>query len=377
MGVDMNRRNFLKMMGAASVLTPIQAASRPLTNFSIKADALGANPPRIRMILVGESGLEYLDGLVRDISSPIRNWRPQDILYLDRYGDLAICPSRVNSPFPHGVGGGWKICAQAIHDPTETTSWFQRSEPAITEFISNSDWLFIVAALDNPMAFVASEKIATIARDAGVMSVAIVGTPYVGPISFSNGNALGSEALNKATMYVVDRMSEICQCTIPDLGGWSRDSNYEDGYEWSFYGSESALHMVADMATRMDWFAQISDALTTSGVCMVGSGYGSPENLRAAIEDAITYSGPCEWWGDTHITSTGAIFKISGGNEDMASRMKKALSLELLMPSIFLHYGQPFWRDDANFTIATSTSDSLYGGEECIIEVISTGVTSV
>jgi hypothetical protein len=269
--------------------------------------------------------------------------------------------------------GSWKICEQAINDPAETAYRFQRSKSAITQFISKSDWIFIVSALDNSMAFVASETIAAIARDAGVMSFAIVGTPYIRPISFANGKELGSKALNEATMQVVERMSEICQCTILDNGMWCTDSDYKDGYEWSFYGSELALHMVAEIATRIDWCAQMGDSLFTSGVSMVGSGYGSPENLQAAIEDAITYAGPCEWWGDMHITSTGAIFKIIG-DEASANRMKKALLLKLHEPSKFLHFGNPFWLDGASFHIVTSSPDDVRDTGDCSIQVLSMGV---
>jgi len=362
------------MIGAATALAPIQVTGLPLNNLSIKSAAAGDGLPRLRMILVGESSLEYLNDLVRDTSSLIPSWRPQDILYLDQYGGLVICPSSINSSRVHPPQSSWKICDQAINDLSEVAYWFQRSEAAITQFIGNSDWLFIVTALDNPMAFVASEKIAAIARDAGVMSVAIVGTPYARPIRFSHGDALGSASLNEATMRVVERMSEICQCTIPDNGGLNRNSNYIDGYEWSFYGSELALHMISEWAAKKDVVARMGNALSTAGVCMVG--FGIDENLHAAIEEAITYSGPCEWWGDTHITSTGAIFRIIG-DQDRVSRMKEALLQELREPSKFLHYGTPFWLDGANFHIVTSSPDYMRDEDYCSIHVLSMGVALV
>ncbi|MEQ1532590.1 MAG: hypothetical protein HOO97_01655 [Sideroxydans sp.] len=361
------------MMGAASVLTPIQAASLPLNNFSIKADALGADLPRIRMILVGESSLKYLDSLVCDTLSSMPNWRPQDILYLDNSGYLVICPARIERFIPYRVGDDWEISEQAIADHAETASRFQRSESGITQFIRDSDWLLIVAALDNPMAFFASEKIATIARDAGVMSVSVVGTPYLAGLMEADGRWAHSEVLSGATIDVAERMSAICQCTIPDNGFWGQGA---DSLSWGFYMSESALHMISEMATRIDCCAQIGDAIASSGVCMVGERYATFEHMRPAIEEVLLEYSSSDWWGDMQITSTGAIFQIAG-EVDKASLMKDALSQYLSKPSQFLRNGSPFWRDEANFYIVTSTSGYLHDADDCLIRIFSTGVAPI
>lgn len=372
----MDRRNFLNMMGTASVLVPINALGISLNGFSEHESINQTALPRIRMILVGEASFECLAGLeyAHEDDSPIRNWHPQDILYLNADGKLEMYSAETNYSRPSLGADGWKACEQTLNNQAETIAAFKEAEPEIARFLQNCDWLLFVVTLDNPMAFVAGERIATIAKNAGVMSVAVVGMPYTLEIIEGKPSGYYNKTLRSASHIVVGKMAAICCCTIPDEGSWS--GNGDDQHRsWSFLDSNMALCLVSKIAIRKDCCAQIGDAIASSGVCMVGMGYSEPNPAKAKIESAISESQ--YWLGhEMQLTSSGAIFNIIG-NEDKAGQMKEELLLTLHEPSKILRNGKAFWPDDANFHIVMSSPEYMNDMDYCFIKVLSMGVAEV
>lgn len=374
--MGMNRRNFLKMMGAASVLVPINTLGIPVRGMPDHDNLNQSALPRVRMILVGEASLEYLDGLVHPhaVDSPIRNWSPQDIVYLNADGELEVCPSQINRTRTSRVADGGEVCEQALRDLSQMATLFNKVEAEVMQFIQGCDWLLIVVALDSPIAFVSGERIASLARKVGVLSVAVVGTPYLDGHVEADASWNRSEALSVASQDVVRRLEVICHCTIPDNGMWG----YGDApWHWGFIWAADAVKLVSDVATRIDCCAQIGDSLATSQGCLFGSDYHGFELPKAAIEEAISDIASVYWLGNERsLVSSGAIIQVIGGKSRI-EQIKQDVTLALQEPSKILRNGKPFWSDDASFQIITSSPDYMGEEEFGFIQVLSMGVVEI
>lgn len=372
----MDRRDFIKMMGVTSALWPLQILSVPINVFSECNNSSQSALPRVKMILVGEASLEYLDSLVHvhAVDSPILEWRLQDILYLNADGKLEVCPAKTNRSRSSRVAAGWKVCEQTLDNLAQTTKAFKEVEPELIRFIQGCDWLLIVVALDNPMAFVAGEEVSAIAKDAGVMSVAVVGTPYLDGLYDAEGDWSRSEALSTSSQVVVEKMAAICQCTIPDNGMWGYGESSKD---WGFMWPSDAVKLVSEVATRIDCCTQIGDLLATSQGCLFGGDFHEFELPKAAIEEAISDIASVYWLGNERpLVSSGAIIQVIGG-KSRVEQIEQNVKLALQEPSKILRNGKPFWSDGASFQIVTSSPDYMSEEEFGFIQVLSMGVVEV
>jgi len=351
----------------------VEIVTMPLNDISKHGSFNQSTLPRVRMILVGEASGHYLAGLkcAHEQDSPIVNWNPKDILYLNADGAVEMYAEEDSRSRSSPTMDGWKACEQALNRPAETIAAFNEAEPEINRFIHGCDWLLLVVTLDNPMAFVAGERIANIANEAGVMSVAVIGTPYIRDAEEDAKVWHCNPASSAANQAVFERMAAICHCTISDEGFWSK-SDDEQHWSWMFYQSTMALCLISKMGTRKDCCVQIGDAISESGICIVGCNFSEFEHPKAVIEDALSIS---ENWlgGEVQLTSSGAIFHIIG-NVDKVEQMKRGVLLALEEPSKLMRNDKPFWANDASFHIVTSTPEYMREEDFCFIQVLSMGV---
>ncbi|MDH2915530.1 MAG: hypothetical protein PXX77_01505 [Gallionella sp.] len=353
----------------------VEIVTMPLNDISKHGSFNQSTLPRVRMILVGEASGHYLAGLkcAHEQDSPIVNWNNKDILYLNADGALEMYAEEDGRSRSGPVMDGWKACEQALNNQDETIKAFKEAEPEINRFIHGCDCLLLVVTLDNPMAFVAGEGIANIANEAGVMSVAVIGTPYIREAVEDAKVWHCNPASSAANQAVIERMAAICHCSIPDEGFWSRSGEEQD-WSWMFYQSTMALCLFSKMATRKDCYVQIGDAIATSGVCMVGCNYSEFEHPKAAIEDALGESS--RWIECDGQRASGAIFHIIG-NVEKVEQMKRGVLLALEEPSKILRNDKPFWASDASFHIVTSTPEYMREEDFCFIQVLSMGVVEI
>lgn len=178
----MDRRTFLKAMGAVFASIPFNTSGSQQTASPSGNEKAVASPPRFRLIAVGNASvpnvLEYFD-------SSIPGLHPDEMMYLDKDGLLRRC-SGLSDADCCGIEESRLACNRSIGHLDAIRSGLGKSEREIAEFVRDGEWLFIYAVLDNAVAFAASERIARIARGAGVKTIAFVATPYD-----YTGNTLG------------------------------------------------------------------------------------------------------------------------------------------------------------------------------------------
>ena len=272
----------------------------------------------IKVIGVGGAGCNAVNRIIED-------YNPQDVIFIAANTDLqALKRSQAKTHLPlgrettHGLGAGGnpKVGEDAANEQKDD----------IREFISGSDMVFITAGMGGGTGTGGAPVIAKIAKEMGILTVAVVTTPFKfeGPVRMQNA-ITGIERLkeNVDALIVVpnEKLLEYAQVektiTIPE-GFKVADGVLRDG-----------ILGIANLITTPGYinldFADINTIMRGKGEAFMGIGEGKGENMAV---DAITNALCNRIQENTDITgATGIILNITSGPDLSMTDLDKIVSL--------------------------------------------------
>lgn len=367
----MDRRTFLKAMGAVFASIPFNTSGSQQAASPSGNEKTVAAPPRFRLIAVGNASTH---NILESFDSSIPDLHPDEMMYLDKDGLLRRC-SGLSDADCCGIEESRLACNRSIGHLDTVRSRLGESEREIAEFVRGGEWLFIYAVLDNAVAFAASERIARIARDAGVKTIAFVATPYEctnNTFGYAEEFKCRNEMLGAASRAVVEGLYASCNGVFHNEGVWHSEEDLTPNW---FTQQNVTVNVLAKIFSRTEYAEQLDRMLVHAGNCV--KDYAVENDARKAVQYAIyPYAWPNRDGLDRHVTSGGAIIVVTG-HPDNVDKLKHDILDELKTPSVFHREGYPpFWRDGSEFLVVTNPYADCAIEHSCVVTIFSTGVSA-
>jgi cell division protein FtsZ len=227
----------------------------------------------------------------------------------------------------------------------------------IQELVEGADMLFITAGMGGGTGTGAAPIVAEIAREMGILTVAVVTKPF----SFEGKRQRVAEAGIEALKQHVDSLIIIPNDRLMEVLG--EDVSYED----AFRASNDVLHgAVAGIAEVINCpglvnvdFADVRTVMSENGVAMMGSAMAAgPDRAQVAAERAVA-SPLLE---DVNLTGArGVLVNIT------ASKSLKLKEVHEVMNTI-----RSFTADDATVIYGNVIDDNI--GEQLRVTIVATGL---
>ncbi len=227
----------------------------------------------------------------------------------------------------------------------------------ITDCISGADMLFITAGMGGGTGTGAAPVVAEIARDLGILTVAVVTKPFAFEGKRQKVAAVGIDQLKQHVDSLIiipnDRLMEV-------LGD---DVTYEDAFRASNDVLNGAVAGIAEVINcpgmvNVD-FADVRTVMSENGVAMMGSATASgPERAQMAAEQAV-HSPLLE---DIHLSGArGVLVNIT------ASHTMKLKEVHEVMNTI-----RSFTAEDATVIYGSVIDDAI--GDALRVTIVATGL---
>lgn len=236
---------------------------------------------------------------------------------------------QIGASLTKGLGAG--------ADPEVGKAAAEESREAITEILRGTDLLFITAGMGGGTGTGAAPVIASIAKDLGILTVAVVTKPFSfeGNIRMKNAE-LGISNLRKSVDTLV---------IIPNdklISSYSRDITMVDAFKRADDVLRQGISGISDLIVfpsliNLD-FADVKTVMSNRGMAHMGLGIGKGQNKTVdAIKQAV-YSPLLE---TTIEGSTGLIINITGGEDLTIFEVYEGVKLvrDVLDPSATLIFG--------------------------------------
>lgn len=306
------------------------------------------NLVKIKIIGIGGGGdnavSRMYDDKIKNIELAIMNTEEQILNKLEIPTKIQIGPKTTR-----GLGAG------ANPDVGEASAIESKEE--IKKYLTGTDMLFLTAGMGGGTGTGAISVVAGIAKELGILTVAIVTKPFLfeGRSRMNKAN-LGIEKLypNVDALVVIqnDRLIKIAD----------RSTSLEDAFEFADIILKHGVKSVTDLITTVGEinidFADIKAVMQNKGMAYMGMGRARGENrleeaTRMAISNPLT---------ETKINGAkGVIFNVKGSQN--LSLMEINDGIKLVNDVV---------DEDANIIFGTSIDDSM--GEDVFVTVIATGV---
>ena len=249
-----------------------------------------------------------------------------------------------------GAGANPDIGRQAALDDRER----------ILEVLGGSDMVFITAGMGGGTGTGAAPVIAEIAKEAGILTVAVVTKPF--PFEGKKRRAVAEKGIDELSQFVDSLITIPNEKLLPVLG---KDISLIGAFAAANDVLLGAVQGIADLITRPGLinvdFADVRTVMSEMGMAMMGSGVASgPNRAREAAEKAI--ASPL--LDDINLQGArGILVNIAGGPglaigefDEVGSAVKE------------------FASDDANVVIGLSIDPDL--GDELRVTVVATGLAN-
>lgn len=314
------------------------------------ADAQPTDGARIKVIGVGGAGNNAVDRMIE------ANVAKAEFIAINT--DLqqlktvkAPVALQIGSKLTQGLGAGAK--------PEIGQKAAEESEAAIKELLENTEMVFITAGMGGGTGTGAAPVIAKLAKEMGILTVAVVTKPFFfeGPQRARNAES-GIEQLSANVDAIV---------TIPNdllLKTADKKISIKDSFrladEVLRQGVEGIIEVIAQNGIISCDFADVSTIMRDSGVAHMGIGIGKGENaaqdaVRAAIESPLL---------ETSISGAhNVLLNITGGTEFSLVDMGEVSSIVREMVS-----------QDATIIVGTAVDEELK--DEIKVTLIATGLNS-
>jgi cell division protein FtsZ len=227
----------------------------------------------------------------------------------------------------------------------------------IEEMVGGADMLFITAGMGGGTGTGAAPVVAAIAREMGILTVAVVTKPFAFEGKRQKVAALGIDALKQHVDSLIiipnDRLMEV-------LGD---EVSYEDAFRASNDVLNGAVAGIAEVINcpgivNVD-FADVRTVMSENGVAMMGSALAAgPERAQMAAEQAV-HSPLLE---DIHLSGArGVLVNIT------ASKSLKLKEVHEVMNTI-----RSFTAEDATIIYGSVIDDAI--GEHLRVTIVATGL---
>ena len=241
-------------------------------------------------------------------------------------------------------------------DPSVGEKSAEESRDEIAEAISNTDMLFITAGMGGGTGTGAAPVVAQIARDLGILTVAVVTTPF----TFEGGKrAANAERGIRELQKSVDSLIVVSNDKLLDVVDES--TSFEEAFNMADQVLKFGVAGISDLVAipgliNLD-LADVTRVMKDAGICHMGIGRASGEDrAQVAIKQAI--NSPLL---DTNIEgATGVILNFTGGRGMRLSEIDAA-------SSIVRNEASP----EAEIIVGAVVDDSLE--DELMITVIASG----
>ena len=248
-----------------------------------------------------------------------------------------------------GLGAGAK--------PEVGRSAAEEDRERITELITGADMLFITAGMGGGTGTGAAPVVAEIARQLGILTVAVVTKPFAFEGKRQKVAAVGIEQLKEHVDSLIiipnDRLMQV-------LGD---DVTYEDAFRASNDVLNGAVAGIAEIINcpgmvNVD-FADVRTVMSENGVAMMGSATASgPERAQMAAEQAV-HSPLLE---DIHLSGArGVLVNITAG------KSMKLKEVHEVMNTI-----RSFTAEDATVIYGSVIDDAI--GDALRVTIVATGL---
>ena len=272
----------------------------------------------IKVIGVGGAGCNAVNRIIED-------YNPQDVVFIAANTDLqALKRSQAETHLPlgrettHGLGAGGnpKVGEDAANEQKDD----------IKEFIEGSDMVFITAGMGGGTGTGGAPVIAKIAKDMGILTVAVVTTPFdlEGPVRMQNA-LTGIERLKEN----VDALIVVPNQKLIEFAQVEKTVTMQEGFRIADGVLRDGILGIANLITspgdiNLD-FADINTIMRGKGEAFMGIGEGKGENMAV---DAITNALCNKVQENTDITgATGIILNITSGPDFTMPDLQKILNL--------------------------------------------------
>ena len=241
-------------------------------------------------------------------------------------------------------------------DPSVGEKSAEESRDEIAEAISNTDMLFITAGMGGGTGTGAAPVVAQIARDLGILTVAVVTSPFTFEGAKRAANAeRGIRELQKS----VDSLIVVSNDKLLDVV--DDNTSFEEAFNMADQVLKFGVAGISDLVAipgliNLD-LADVTRVMKDAGICHMGIGRASGEDrAQVAIKQAI--NSPLL---DTDIEgATGVILNFTGGRGMRLSEIDAA-------SSIVRNEASP----EAEIIVGAVVDDSLE--DELMITVIASG----
>jgi cell division protein FtsZ len=187
---------------------------------------------------------------------------------------------QIGSNITKGLGAG--------ADPEVGRQAAMEDRDRIIELIDGCDMLFITAGMGGGTGTGAAPVVAQIARELGILTVAVVTKPF--QMEGNKRSAVADNGIGELTKYVDSLITIPNQKLLTVLGP---TTTLLDAFKAANQVLQGAVQGIAELITRPGLinvdFADVRTVMSETGMAMMGSGVASGENrARAAAEAAVS-----------------------------------------------------------------------------------------
>lgn len=258
---------------------------------------------------------------------------------------------QIGTRLTQGLGAGAK--------PEVGQKAAEETESAIKELLENTEMVFITAGMGGGTGTGAAPVIAKLAKDMGILTVAVVTKPFFfeGPQRARNAEQ-GIEQLSANVDAIVTIPNDLL-LKIADKKISIKDS-FKLADEVLRQGVEGIIEVIAQNGIISCDFADVSTIMRDSGIAHMGIGVGKGENaaqdaVRAAIESPLL---------ETSISGAhNVLLNITGGTEFSLVDMGEVSSIVREMVS-----------QDATIIVGTAVDENMK--DEIKVTLVATGLNA-
>ena len=272
----------------------------------------------IKVIGVGGAGCNAVNRIIED-------YNRDDVVFIAANTDLqALKRSQAGTHLPlgrettHGLGAGGnpKVGEDAANEQKDD----------IKQYIEGSDMIFITAGMGGGTGTGGAPVIAKIAKDLGILTIAVVTTPFDGEGPRRMANAM--EGIDRLKQNV-DALIVVPNQRLLEYAQIEKTVTMQQGFKIADGVLRDAILGIANLITipgdiNLD-FADINSIMRGRGEAFIGIGEGKGENKAA---DAITNALCDKIQDNTDIRgATGIIINITSGPDFTITDLEKMLNL--------------------------------------------------
>jgi cell division protein FtsZ len=187
---------------------------------------------------------------------------------------------QIGSNITKGLGAG--------ADPEVGRQAAMEDRDRIVEMIEGSDMIFITAGMGGGTGTGAAPIVAQVARELGILSVAVVTRPF--EMEGSKRHMIADQGISELGKFVDSLITIPNQKLLSVLGG---DTTLLDAFKAANEVLQGAVQGIAELITRPGLinvdFADVKTVMAETGMAMMGSGGATGDDrARAAAEAAVS-----------------------------------------------------------------------------------------